>query len=64
MLGSKIGKTLNMSDLDLKCLYSTEDGITRCWWGNDHLDFFHYHDTEGGAVDNDFRLFGKICDYS
>ena len=51
-----------MSNLDLKYLNSTDDGITRCWWGNNNLDLLHYHDTEWGfPVDNDFRLFEKIC---
>ena len=51
-----------MSDSDPKYLHNTADGITRCWWSNNHLDFLHYHDTEWGRpVDDDFKLFEKIC---
>ncbi len=51
-----------MSKLNNKYLHTAEDGITRCWWGSDHLDYRRYHDEEWGrpAVD-DFRLFEKIC---
>ena len=39
-----------------------DDGLARCWWGCDHEDYQRYHDEEWGRpVDNDFRLFEKIC---
>ncbi len=45
-----------------KLVHTHEDGVTRCWWGNDHLDYQMYHDNEWGRpVDDDFRLFEKIC---
>ncbi len=51
-----------MSDLNHKYLHTAEDGITRCWWGNDHLDYRLYHDEEWGhPVADDFLLFEKIC---
>jgi DNA-3-methyladenine glycosylase I len=34
----------------------------RCWWGADSDDYSAYHDEEWGyPVDNDIRLFEKIC---
>jgi len=51
-----------MSDSKDKYLHTAEDGITRCWWGNDHLDYRRYHDEEWGRPEaNDFKLFEKIC---
>jgi len=51
-----------MSDLNHKYLHTDEDGIIRCWWGHDQLDYRHYHDEEWGCpVANDFQLFEKIC---
>ena len=39
-----------------------EDKLTRCWWGSDHEDYMQYHDDEWGCpVDDDVRLFEKIC---
>ncbi len=44
--------------------YITTDtkGVNRCWWcGNDPL-YIRYHDTEWGRpVDDDHRLFEKLC---
>ncbi|MDG2470782.1 MAG: DNA-3-methyladenine glycosylase I [Pirellulaceae bacterium] len=38
------------------------DGITRCWWSSDQLDYQRYHDEEWGLpVADDIRLFEKIC---
>ncbi|MDW3205529.1 MAG: DNA-3-methyladenine glycosylase I [Alphaproteobacteria bacterium] len=38
------------------------DGLPRCRWAGSAPDFFTYHDTEWGfPVDNDIRLFEKIC---
>lgn len=38
------------------------DGQIRCFWGISTPDYVAYHDTEWGfPVDNDFRLFEKIC---
>jgi len=43
-------------------LHTAEDEITRCWWGNDHLDYRNYHDEEWDRpVADDFQLFEKIC---
>jgi len=43
-------------------LHTAEDGITRCYWGNDHLDYRRYHDEEWcRPTTDDFRLFEKIC---
>ncbi len=51
-----------MLDYDDKYLRTPSDGITRCWWGSDHEDYQRYHDEEWGRpVDDDFRLFEKIC---
>ena len=45
-----------------KHVHTAEDGITRCRWGKDHLDYRNYHDVEWGRpVSNDFQLFEKIC---
>ena len=39
-----------------------EDGRLRCWWGAGTPDYTRYHDTEWGRpVDDDHRLFEKIC---
>ena len=38
------------------------DGRPRCGWCGDILEFFPYHDTEWGfPVDDDRRLFEKLC---
>ena len=51
-----------MTNINNKHFHTTEDGITRCWWGNDHLDYPNYHDEEWGRpVADDFQLFEKIC---
>jgi DNA-3-methyladenine glycosylase I len=51
-----------MPDYDEQYLHTTEDGITRCWWGSGHDDYQRYHDEEWGRpVADDFRLFEKIC---
>lgn len=51
-----------MSESDNKYLHTAEDGITRCWWGGNHLDYRTYHDREWGhPVADDYRLFEKIC---
>ena len=39
-----------------------EDGVARCWWGRSTPDYQSYHDDEWGMpVDNEFRLFEKLC---
>ncbi|MEM0900206.1 MAG: DNA-3-methyladenine glycosylase I [Pseudomonadota bacterium] len=39
-----------------------EDGVARCWWHDNKPDYLAYHDTEWGfPVDDDIRLFEKIC---
>lgn len=43
-------------------LITGPDGRTRCFWHGNHDDYLAYHDNEWGRpVDNDFRLFEKIC---
>ena len=38
------------------------DGRMRCFWAGDKEDYLLYHDKEWGRpVDNDIRLFEKIC---
>lgn len=51
-----------MTGQNQKYLHTAEDGITRCWWGHEHLDYQAYHDDEWGRpTTDDFRLFEKIC---
>ncbi len=45
-----------------KGLIRGEDGTARCWWPGDKPDYCAYHDGEWGRpVDDDHRLFEKIC---
>ncbi len=45
-----------------KNLIKGADGKLRCWWAGDDPLYVHYHDTEWGRpVDDDVRLFEKIC---
>lgn len=45
-----------------KGLAKGDDGVVRCWWPGEHADYIAYHDDEWGRpVDDDFRLFEKIC---
>ncbi|MCH9684413.1 MAG: DNA-3-methyladenine glycosylase I [Deltaproteobacteria bacterium] len=45
-----------------KGLKRGEDGVVRCWWPGDREDYCEYHDAEWGLpVDDDHRLFEKIC---
>lgn len=38
------------------------DGRCRCWWPGDKADYVAYHDEEWGVpVDDDIKLFEKIC---
>lgn len=38
------------------------DNRVRCWWPGHHPDYLAYHDDEWGQpVDDDIRLFEKIC---
>ena len=51
-----------MSNISTKYLITADDGVPRCWWGSDPVDYRHYHDEEWGRPEtNDFRLFEKIC---
>jgi DNA-3-methyladenine glycosylase I len=51
-----------MEESEQTYLRTTDDGMTRCWWGVDHLDYIRYHDDEWGhPVADDFQLFEKIC---
>jgi len=39
-----------------------DDSHERCWWGTSAPDYISYHDTElGFGVDDDHRLFEKLC---
>ena len=39
-----------------------DDNHDRCWWGTSTPDYIAYHDTEWGfGVDDDHRLFEKLC---
>ena len=45
-----------------------EDGLLaggagpRCWWAGEHAEYQRYHDLEWGRpVDDDVRLFEKVC---
>lgn len=50
-----------MSDENTRYIIADDEGICRCWWGHEPLDYRKYHDEEWGyPVDNDFRLFEKI----
>ena len=43
-------------------LIKGEDGLLRCWWYGGHEDYKIYHDEEWGhVVEDDFKLFEKIC---
>jgi len=43
-------------------LTTEPDGEVRCWWHGGHTDYISYHDDEWGMpVDDEFRLFEKIC---
>ena len=43
-------------------LITGSDGKTRCWWCGDDPLYVRYHDSEWGwPVDDDVRLFEKIC---
>jgi len=43
-------------------LVSGDDRHERCWWGTSAPDYISYHDTEWGfGVDDDHRLFEKLC---
>ncbi len=45
-----------------KWLAPGPDGDPRCWWGVSADDYVVYHDTEWGyPVDDDVRLFEKVC---
>jgi DNA-3-methyladenine glycosylase I len=51
-----------MAELPRKLLYTDERGLTRCWWCAGDPLYIEYHDTQWGfPVDDDFRLFEKIC---
>lgn len=42
-------------------LITSEDGVTRCWWGTEPEIYRAYHDDEWGhPVNDDHRLFEKI----
>ena len=50
-----------MSRLPDGILLGTNDK-PRCFWGAGHADYAVYHDDEWGRpVDNDIRLFEKLC---
>jgi len=52
----------HMPTPDNQYLHTDENGVTRCWWGASDQDYRHYHDEEWGhPVNDDIRLFEKIC---
>ncbi len=54
--------TDNSSDTLAKGLGMGEDGNIRCWWHGGKDDYRTYHDEEWGMpVDDDIKLFEKIC---
>ncbi len=39
-----------------------DDKLSRCFWCGDDQQYIHYHDSEWGyPVDDDRRLFEKVC---
>jgi DNA-3-methyladenine glycosylase I len=51
-----------MVELPRKLLYTDKHGTTRCWWCAGDPLYIEYHDKEWGfPVDDDIRLFEKIC---
>ena len=43
-------------------LITGPDGLKRCFWPGDKADYLAYHDDEWGQpVDDDIKLFEKIC---
>jgi DNA-3-methyladenine glycosylase I len=51
-----------MVELPRKLLHTDEHGTTRCWWCAGDPLYIEYHDQEWGfPVDDDYRLFEKIC---
>jgi DNA-3-methyladenine glycosylase I len=49
-------------DMSEKGLVEGPDGKLRCFWYGNKDDYLHYHDHEWGRpVDDDVRLFEKIC---
>lgn len=48
--------------MDRAWLREGDDGVVRCWWPGDDLQYRDYHDHEWGRpVTDDTRLFEKIC---
>ena len=46
----------------MKASFKAEDGKARCWWCEATQGYMDYHDSEWGyPVDDDYRLFEKIC---
>ena len=51
-----------MAELPRGSLYADESGRNRCWWCSGDPFYEAYHDQEWGfPVEDDFRLFEKIC---
>ena len=43
-------------------LQTTESGMHRCWWPGEDAQYVAYHDSEWGRpVQDDQRLFEKLC---
>ena len=39
-----------------------DDGVARCWWAGDDVQYVAYHDDEWGRpVHDDVRLYEKLC---
>src|SRR4051794_268818 len=46
----------------MKGLIQSDDGVSRCFWGDAPAIYRSYHDSEWGfPVDDDQRLFEKLC---
>jgi DNA-3-methyladenine glycosylase I len=59
---SKQGWILTEKSIAANGLIVGEDGKPRCFWHANQPDYQHYHDHEWGRpVDDDTRLFEKIC---
>ncbi|MEM7228203.1 MAG: DNA-3-methyladenine glycosylase I [Planctomycetota bacterium] len=51
-----------MASIPPNGLHTCDDNHARCWWCGDDPEYIAYHDTEWGVpVDDDVRLFEKIC---
>lgn len=53
---------VTMTATDRSYLHTAADGVARCWWAGNDLDYCQYHDREWGIpVGDDIQLFEKMC---